>query len=212
MNCKKCNNLFEPSKGLISYCSLACRNSRVRNEESKKRTSIAMLNSQKAKEVLKLMQENNKGKHYVERFEITCTVCNEKIITTKFRNQKYHSNCWRLVAGGLREGSGRGKKCWYESKIAGRVYVRSTYELEYVKWLDSNNINWKGNKEKFEYQWEGKTRYYYPDFYLIDEDCYIEIKGFETKKDKEKWKCFPYKLKILKYKELKELGLNIKNY
>ena len=29
-------------------------------------------------------------------------------------------------AGGLREGSGRGKKMWYESKIAGKVYLRST--------------------------------------------------------------------------------------
>ena len=113
-------------------------------------------------------------------------------------------------AGGLREGSGRGKKCWYESKIAGNVYVRSTYELEYVKWLDANNINWIGNKEKFEYQYEGKTRYYYPDFYLIDEKCYVEIKGFETLKDKEKWKQFKGKLKVLKYKELKDLGLSIK--
>lgn len=112
-------------------------------------------------------------------------------------------------SGGLRIGSGRGKKSWYESKIAGKIYVRSTYELEYVKWLDANNINWRGNKEKFSYQWEGQTRFYYPDFYLIDEQCYVEIKGFETQKDKMKWKFFPGNLKVLKYKELKELGLNV---
>ena len=112
-------------------------------------------------------------------------------------------------AGGLREGSGRGKKCWYESNIAGKVYIRSTYELEYVKWLDFNNINWRANKEKFPYIWEEKIRNYYPDFYLIDENCYIEIKGFETEKDKAKWKSFPYKLKILKYQDLKKLGLII---
>ena len=37
--------------------------------------------------------------------------------------------------GGLREGSGRGIKTWYQSPIAGRVYLRSTYELMYAQIL-----------------------------------------------------------------------------
>ena len=86
-------------------------------------------------------------------------------------------------AGGLREGSGRGKKVWYESPIAGKVYIRSTYELEYVKWLDLNNINWNQNSNKFPYIYMEKRRYYYPDFYLADSDEYIEIKGYKTEKD-----------------------------
>lgn len=111
--------------------------------------------------------------------------------------------------GGLREGSGRGKKIWYESKIAGKVYLRSSYEIEYVKWLDKNNINWKQNLIKFPYEYKGKLHYYYPDFYLIDDDEYVEIKGFKTDKDLEKWKNFPYKLKILMKDNLKSLGCNI---
>ena len=99
--------------------------------------------------------------------------------------------------GGLREGSGRGIKTWYESPIAGKVYLRSTYELAYVKYLDENKINWKQNLQSFNYIYEDKKRNYYPDFYLIDEDCYIEVKGFKTKQDEAKWKYFPYKLKIL---------------
>jgi hypothetical protein len=113
-------------------------------------------------------------------------------------------------AGGLREGSGRGLKCWYESKIAGNVYIRSSYELEYVKWLDDNNIKWKANLIRFPYEFESKIRNYIPDFYLIDEDCYVEIKGYETEKDKAKQNQFPYKLKVLKYEDLYKLGLNIK--
>ena len=109
------------------------------------------------------------------------------------------------LAGGLREGSGRGKKTWYESPIAGRVYLRSTYELAYVKYLDANQIKWKANTSSFEYVYEDKKRKYYPDFYLIDEDCYIEVKGFKTKQDEAKWKFFPHKLKILFEKEIKEL-------
>jgi hypothetical protein len=114
-------------------------------------------------------------------------------------------------AGGRRNGSGRGKKCWYESKIAGKVFLDSSYELEYAKYLDKININWKRNWIKFPYIDEkNKLRYYIPDFYLIDIDEYIEIKGYETEKDKLKWASFPYKLTVLKYKELKCLGLNIK--
>jgi hypothetical protein len=109
-------------------------------------------------------------------------------------------------AGGLREGSGRGVKTWYESPIAGRVYLRSTYELIYAKFLDSRQIKWKANKKSFEYLFEDKERRYYPDFYLIDEDCYVEIKGFKTKQDEAKWKVFPHKLKVLFGKDLEKLG------
>lgn len=111
--------------------------------------------------------------------------------------------------GGLREGSGRGKKVWYESEIAGRVYLRSTYELEYARWLDKNSIKWKQNLIKFPYLYNEKTHYYYPDFYLYDNDEYVEVKGFTTEKDLAKWKEFPYKLRILMRSDLKLLGCNI---
>ena len=112
-------------------------------------------------------------------------------------------------AGGLREGSGRGKKTWYNSAIAGRVYLRSSYELEYAKWLDANGIDWNQNEDKFPYQWEGTTKNYYPDFFLVKENIFVEIKGFATKKDLEKWKQFPHPLKVLYRKDLLLLGLNV---
>jgi len=113
-------------------------------------------------------------------------------------------------AGGLREGSGRGLKTWYDSKTAGRVYLRSTYELAYAQWLDENNINWIANKKFFEYEFEGQIRKYYPDFYLIDTDCYIEIKGYKTVKDEMKWKCFNGNLNVLYYNDLVNLGIDSK--
>ena len=79
-------------------------------------------------------------------------------------------------AGGLRKGSGRGHKCWYESPIAGKVYLRSTYELEYCKYLDRNGIQWKQNTEGFTYEFKGKVHRYFPDFILLNENLYIEIK------------------------------------
>ena len=124
----------------------------------------------------------------------------QKISETMKKNPK---------AGGLRVGSGRGKKQWYESSIAGNVYIRSSYELEYVKWLDKNNIKWKSNLIKFPYYFAGKFRYYYPDFYLIDTEEYIEIKGYKTEQDIDKWKAFPYKLRVIFKQDLLNMGLDI---
>lgn len=87
------------------------------------------------------------------------------------------------------------------------VRLHGKWELQYAKWLDKNNINWRRPKEKFAYVFENKERYYTPDFYLVDTNEYIEIKGYETDKDRAKWKDFPFKLTIIKGKELREKGI-----
>lgn len=109
--------------------------------------------------------------------------------------------------GGYRIGSGHGKSCWYESKIAGRVFLDSSWELAFAKYLDANNINWKRNTTRFDYNFENKKHYYVPDFYLIETDEYIEVKGFKVKQDEAKWKYFPHKLTVLYSKELKIIGV-----
>ena len=88
------------------------------------------------------------------------------------------------------------------------------WELEYAKYLDRNDIEWRRPKEKFYYEFEGLKSgngYYIPDFYLVKEQIYVEIKGYETDKDRAKWKWFPKDLnfKVLKRQELIDLGLDI---
>ena len=83
------------------------------------------------------------------------------------------------------------------------------WELYYAIYLDSNNINWERCNKRFKYIFEDSIHYYTPDFYIIDTDEYIEIKGYETAKDRVKWNQFPKELKliILKEKDLKELDI-----
>ena len=101
------------------------------------------------------------------------------------------------------------KRCIYESKFAGRVSLDSTWELAYAKYLDKNKIQWKRNLIKFPYRYKKKLCYYIPDFFLIEENVYIEVKGFETDRDEAKWKDFPYELIVLRKEDLIEMGLDI---
>jgi hypothetical protein len=97
---------------------------------------------------------------------------------------------------------------WHLSFSKSRIYIykgisfHGKWELEYAKWLDKNNIIWRRPNEKFKYQFEEKIRNYTPDFFLENEQIYIEIKGYPTKKDFAKWDQFPLNLKIINGKEL----------
>jgi predicted nuclease of restriction endonuclease-like RecB superfamily len=54
------------------------------------------------------------------------------------------------------------------------IYMRSGWEVKYAKWLDSKNIKWEYEKDTFKL----KDTTYTPDFYLNEQNMYVEIKGF----------------------------------
>ena len=89
------------------------------------------------------------------------------------------------------------------------VDLDGKWELYYAIYLDEHDIDWKRCSERFPYQFENTIHYYTPDFYLVDSDTFVEIKGYETEKDRAKWEQFPEdkNLLILKEKELRELGV-----
>lgn len=92
------------------------------------------------------------------------------------------------------------------------IDLHGSWEVAYAEYLDLNNISWIRCKDRFEYTFEGAVHYYTPDFYLVESDTYVEIKGYKTKKDEAKWKQFPVTktLKVLKKKDLQNLGISIK--
>ncbi|MGL5692695.1 MAG: hypothetical protein ACRCXA_01365 [Peptostreptococcaceae bacterium] len=65
-------------------------------------------------------------------------------------------------------------KNWYFKKDGDIVYCRSGYEVIYANHLMINNIDFEYEPEHFKLL-NGKR--YTPDFYLVKEDKYIEIKG-----------------------------------
>jgi len=87
------------------------------------------------------------------------------------------------------------------------VILNGSWELKYAMYLDEKNISWKRCDESFPYIFNNKKHRYIPDFYLIDDDTYIEVKGYVLDKDYAKWNQFPKKLKVLFKKDLEELNI-----
>jgi hypothetical protein len=94
-----------------------------------------------------------------------------------------------------------GKGAYYKS-----IWMRSSYEIAYAKYLDKQGIKWEYELKTFDL---GNCTYT-PDFYLIDQDKYIEIKGYWRDNSKKKFKLFKklykdIKIKILYKKDLIDL-------
>ena len=159
-----------------------------------------------------------------KQFSLKCEFCGLKKITTK-TGMKIHSKCCiknpnrvngssfgktyseeilnksfrnNPNQGGLRKGSGRGKKGWYKG-----FYCRSTWELAWLVYQLDHGENIKSCKEYFEYYYKGKKHKYYPDF--IWNNNYVEIKGWRYPNTKEKLEQFPSDKKLLLIEGKKEI-------
>jgi len=100
-----------------------------------------------------------------------------------------------------RHGNKGGRTKIYEYK---GFKLRGTWELSVAMYLDSIDVKWTNHVKSFPYLYEGKERQYYPDFYLPDHDMYLEVKGYETERDKIKWSSVT-NLKIIKKNEINKI-------
>lgn len=202
LECPKCHYKIK-GKGNQKSHLLKCSGEGPLSSIKRRSGGKCWLKGKSYKDVYGEIKSNNIKNKISEKNKVV--IKNLYIKNPEYRNKL--SKSLKGKTGGYRIGGGRGKGCWYESPLAGKVYLDSTWELAYSKWLDKNMKKWKKNYIKFPYEFQGKLRYYIPDFYLIDSDEYIEIKGYKTEKDLEKWKSFPYKLTILMKEELKKLDI-----
>jgi hypothetical protein len=121
------------------------------------------------------------------------------------RRKKISDSIKKRYENGWMPKAGRCKKIHYNSPYAGDVLLDGSWELECAKFLDEKNIKWNRNKNRFSYKFENKDRFYTPDFFLIDYDIYLEVKGYITDKDLAKWKHFPHKIIIAQLKEIRAM-------
>lgn len=72
----------------------------------------------------------------------------------------------------------RGIQGYYQKKDGSEVWLRSSYEYIFAKWLDTNNAEWKIEETQFTLS-NGET--YRPDFFIYENSqlkMIVEIKGY----------------------------------
>ena len=91
----------------------------------------------------------------------------------------------------------------YKGNYYKNIWMRSSWEISYAKYLDKHKIKWKYEPRAFDL---GNSTYR-PDFYLPRVNEWIEIKGYWRKGAKEKFNLFKklypeINIKVLNEKKL----------
>ena len=107
--------------------------------------------------------------------------------------------------GGLRARSGRCSHVKYTKTDGSIVDLQGSWEVKLAEFFDCNEVKWERNRVGYRYVFNDKESNYFPDFFLPHFNVYVEVKGYETEKDRAKWKQFPFKLLIVKKEEIHDL-------
>ncbi len=80
----------------------------------------------------------------------------------------------------------RGGKCkWFN---VNGIYVQGKWEYNIALKLNELNVEWRRGSP-IEYKIDGKLKHYTPDFFLVKENVFLEVKGYWWGNDKEKMEC-----------------------
>jgi hypothetical protein len=198
--CAYCNIALDYDKRHNTFCSNTCSGhnatkGKYHSLETKSKISNSLKNSL-------LFKTNNSIAHPKITISGMCPICkklfnflpSQKRIycssNCHIRDQKSGNVYCKTAGGGYRVNGGRGKSGKYKG-----IWCNSTYELVWVIYNLDHGFMFERNLEPFTYLFKNKIHRYYPDF--IQNNEYIEIKGFMRDCDYEKIKQFPHSLKVL---------------
>jgi hypothetical protein len=209
---EQANFTLKNGKKCCSHSVNSCKGMRVKNSNSLKGQTPIFKNGHPKGMTGKIPW--NKGLTKKEDIRLKNAGQKNKIIQKEKLNHHSHTEETkkklsdiikaRYEAGWMPK-AGRCKKYLYESSIAGSIQVDGTWELMVCKYFDALKLNWKRNKQRFNYKnLKNSQSFYTPDF-IINDNLYIEIKGYETNLDRCKWNQFNHKLIIYNYNKMKRI-------
>ena len=197
-NCRYCNKECKSKNSLVQH-EIRCKENPNRLKINGNKYSHVAWNKGLTKETD--LRVAKTGQVYSERAKagLYDWSCNKHTEETK---EKIRQQKLELCAKQGTNLCGKGKRGYYQG-----YYCQSSWELAYVVYQLEHNVNFIRNKQVFSYMLDGIKRSYFPDFYLVDEDIYVEIKGYYDNKTQEKEKQFPQdkKLQILKKAEMQPI-------
>lgn len=176
LNCKKCDGKFE-QKTCEIYCSTKCSNGDRVNMSQEQR-------EKHRKSAIKYHKNNIPHPRTLIKY-CDCKICGKKFISKRNSYRKtcskecFSKNMSDLCKARPDMGKNNNKHArWYQSPIAGRVWLESSWEVNVAMILDKNNIKWLRPKNGFLWKDEAQKEHkYYPDFYLPNANIYLDPKN-----------------------------------
>lgn len=187
MKCECCNKEHDGKFATGRFCNRSCANTRKPSKNTKEKISRKLKGRRigRARLFFKGYEDRKCpicNKEFTVKVTNTRQTCGSKECRNKLIQIKTIGKC-----GGYRKNSFRGKSFHYKTKDNKVVFLQSTYELKVAQELDNNNIKWVRPEPLRWIDKDEKKHQYYPDFYLLDFDIYLDPKnGIGIEKDKEK--------------------------
>lgn len=183
MNCENCGGEHDGSYKSGRFCSKKCAkgfSTKAKRKEINQKVSKKLKKNFPEIKICpcgKTFETSNKRKKYCS---LSCGSYYSQIGKDKKKGIERKKG-----SGGLRPGGGKTKQILYINWLGCKMKLNKE-EIEVAKILDEKKLNWNRNTKGFPYTTrEGKLRKFFPDF-IIDENKYIEYKGWVT--EEMEWK------------------------
>lgn len=193
LKCKECGNVIpydkRKSQGKYKFCGNFC-SSKYYSKVGKNISDDALKKmSEGSRLAQKRIWTEEKRKIHSEKM---CQVVNKRPESYSTKNV-----CGRVKGIYIVDSYGNKTKCL------------GKWEFLVVEYLNKSGIKWTNKiDENFQYFWNGSYHRYFPDFYLVDYDVYVEVKGYERDRDRSKWKNFNKKLIVIKKPQIEKIKNN----
>jgi hypothetical protein len=195
MECKYCGKSCKNRNSLVNHERL-CKLNPDKQQVSSGISNFIKYNEKVKSGIVIKKATNQHTKAALEGRVITISDETRDKISKTSKGRKHTPEAIEKLKVSMRQAVLNNPDSYTASNVSGRapiieyngVKLKGTWEVETAKWLDRNNIRWTNVIKGFEYEWENRIHLYYPDFFLIDFNRYIEVKGYERDKDRAKWK------------------------
>lgn len=207
--CPTCRRIIHKNKKFCGKSCAATYNNIKRgphSEETKSKIGKASQGRKKPQTNEAICKKTKEDLRYKKICKIQfkeCIICSN-IFMIKNNSKDVRKTCSRdcQIDASVRTRpyqNGSRKTTWYFNRNENKeVLLESSWEVRVaekldelkIKWIRPNHIKWK--------DCNNKTRYYFPDFYLLDYDLYLDPKNpYCMEKDKEKMDIISKKIKII---------------
>jgi hypothetical protein len=186
--CPKCNTSHAKT-GV--YCSRPCANSRIFSDATNKKRSLSNKKAIASFSIDKKVEiESKRINTYRRNTPINVCLDCSKVISRANKHNRCQACYFKSDISAYATGHYRKyKRLAVVDSFGNSVYLMSSLEIRYYEWLLKNNTRWVKPESIRYVDRAEKSRWYKPDFHLIDSNKIIEIKGYMWDNDKHKMSC-----------------------